>query len=1046
MSNNHILQSQDDLDQMNIGRLREFYFSNNEIFDLMCQCIEAQALFALDNQGCITIWDDSAERLLGYTKEQILGQPYTVLFTEEDIENEIPERELFSVLQMGQAKGERLMVRKDGSRFSGGFVTTSLKDNKRNVRGYLKLVRDLNKRKPLKDLLRSLQEEYHFLFESNPHPLWIIDADTLYFLAANEAAINHYGYSREEFLSMNIKDIRPLEDRPAVIKASVEMAPGFSYLGHWRHYKKDGLLIDVEITTYTIVLVEKEVRLVQGKDLTNERRAEEAFRQSQERFAQVFHASPVSISICTLTDERFVDVNEAFLQLCGYTRNEMIGRTANQLGLWTNPYVYDSLIRSLVEHGSVKNVEARLRTKSGETRECLISIELINLDGTDCLLITLLDLTERLQAERLLQQSRASLANAQRIARLGNWERDLKTNLVTWSDELYRIYGIDRELFGESFAAFIQCVHPDDKARVEATLNRAIAKRGSFDFYYRIYAPDGTLKFIQERGDVIIEGEEAVRLVGTAQDVTELKQAEEASRKFEERYRVVARATNDVIWDWDLTSDEVGWNDAVYEGFHYQKAQVGNTARWWYEHIHPEDRTRVVSSIHALIDSGEQYWMDEYRFERGDGSYAFVYDRGFVIHNERGEPVRMIGSMLDLTERRKAEEALRESEEKLRQSQKMESIGRLAGGIAHDFNNLLTAIIGYSDLTLDALRENDPLQNNILEIRKASERAAELTHKLLAFSRRQMLQPRVVNLNSVVSDMDRILRRLLTEDVDLITKLDPTVGKVKADPGQIEQVIINLAVNARDAMPLGGKLIIETANVELDQQYALNNSDAVPGSYVLMSFSDNGIGMDEATMENIFEPFFTTKEVGKGTGLGLATVYGILRQSEGHVQVQSEVDQGTTFKIYLPRVTEEAEIVKGSVFTQSDYYGTETILLAEDDEIVRKMAQMILEKKGYKVLTAANGQEALLISERYTGQIDLLLTDVVMPKMSGYVLAERLLAFRPEIMVLYMSGYAEDAIARRRTMDEGKNFMEKPFTPDSLARKMRRVFDGIRKN
>jgi PAS domain S-box-containing protein len=906
-------------------------------------------------------------------------------------------------------------------------------------------VRDLSKRKRLKDLLRSLSEEYNFLFDSNPHPLWIIDADSLRFLAVNEAALKLYGYSREEFLAMNIKDIRPREDRPAVVQASVGLIPGLSYMGQWRHYKKDRTLIDVEISSYTIILAEKEVRLVQGKDLTNEHRTEEAFRQSQERFAQVFHASPVSIIISTLADKRFVDVNEAFLQLCGYAKNEMIGRTANNLGLWTNPSAYDRLIKSVREHGSVKNVETNLLTKSAEIRECLISIELIHLDGADCLLITLLDLTERLQAERMLQQSRASLANAQRLARLGNWERDLKTNVVTWSDELYRVFGIERESFGKSFDTFMAFVHPDDQARVEAILNRAIAEGGSFDSYYRIYTPDGTLKFIQERGDVIVEGGESVRLVGTAQDVTELKQAEEASRKFEERYRTVSRATNDVIWDWDLVTNEVEWNDTLYEAFRYEKGMCVNTSQWWYDHIHPEDRDRVVIGIHTVIDSGEQYWMDEYRFERGDGSYAFVYDRGFVIHNERGTSVRMIGSMLDLTERRRAEEALRESEEKLRQSQKMESIGRLAGGIAHDFNNLLTAIIGYSDLTIEALRENDPLQKNILEIRKASERAAELTHKLLAFSRRQMLQPRVIDLNMVVSDMDRILRRLLGEDVDLITQLDPEVGKVKADPGQIEQVIINLAVNARDAMPVGGKLLIETSNVELDAYYALNNSDATPGSYVLMTFSDNGTGMDEATMENIFEPFFTTKEVGKGTGLGLATVYGIVRQSEGHIHVDSEVDRGTTFRIYLPRVTEEAEIIRASAPVQNDYYGTETILLAEDDEIVRKMAQMILEKNGYKVLTAANGHEALLIFEQYKGPIDLLLTDVVMPKMSGYTLAERLTAFRPEMLVLYMSGYAEDAISRHRTMNEANNFIEKPFTLEALARKMRRVLDSVRK-
>jgi len=636
------------------------YFSSSDVVDIMRESLGDYAIFALDIEGRVVNWDASAQKLFGFNREEIIGEAHSVIFTTSDVENETADRELMTALQTGRAKGERWMARRDGSRFWGSFIVTLLRDDIGEPRGYLKLVRDLSDQKETEESLRHSEDQFRFLFESNPQPMWIYDADTLAFLAVNESALRKYGYSREEFLLMTIKDIRPPEDIPAVLKAARQISPGFNYSGQWRHCKRDGSVINVEVTNYSVVIKGKDLRLVQA---------------------------------------------------------------------------------------------------------------------------------------------------------------------------------------------------------------------------------------------------------------------------------------------------------------------------------------------------------------------------------------------IDLTQQKRAEEALYESEEKLRQSQKMESIGRLAGGIAHDFNNLLTAIIGYSELSLAELREGDPLRNNILEVSRAGERAAALTHQLLAFSRRQVLQPRVIDLNSVVFDMNRMLRRLLGEDIVLITQLDSSLGKVKADPGQIEQVIVNLAVNARDAMLQGGKLTVETANIELSEQDVQNNPNQKPGPYVIIAVSDNGTGIDETIIEKIFEPFFTTKEMGKGTGLGLSTVYGIVTQSEGHIQVQSELNKGTTFKIYLPRVDGEVEPAAEIVEAQSQYRGTETILLVEDDEIVRRMAQMILERNGYRVLVATNGGEALLICEQYEKSIDLLLTDVVMPRMSGRVLAERLFSLRPEMSVLYMSGYTEDAIVHHGILSEGTNFIEKPFTPDALARKTRLLLD-----
>ena len=387
-------------------------------------------------------------------------------------------------------------------------------------------------------------------------------------------------------------------------------------------------------------------------------------------------------------------------------------------------------------------------------------------------------------------------------------------------------------------------------------------------------------------------------------------------------------------------------------------------------------------------------------------------------------------------------EELRRSEEQLRQSQKLEAVGQLAGGIAHDFNNLLTVINGNSELLLRGLRD-EKQSERVQEIRKAGERAAQLTRQLLAFSRKQVLQPVVLNLNSIIPDTDKMLRRLIGADVDFLTSLEPELWPVKADPGQIEQVLMNLAINARDAMPQGGKLTIQTANVYLDESYAHGHAAAVsPGPYVMLAVSDTGHGMDAETRSRIFEPFFTTKEKGKGTGLGLSTVYGIVKQSGGNIWVYSEVGRGTTFKIYLPSVAEASEQRAPEAAPREGVpQGSETVLLVEDEEVVRRLARDILELNGYRVLEAADCREALSLCESHEGPIHLLLTDVVMPQMNGRELSECALALRPAMRVLYMSGYTDDSIVHHGVLDAGVAFLEKPFTPDAVARKVREVLD-----
>ncbi len=400
-----------------------------------------------------------------------------------------------------------------------------------------------------------------------------------------------------------------------------------------------------------------------------------------------------------------------------------------------------------------------------------------------------------------------------------------------------------------------------------------------------------------------------------------------------------------------------------------------------------------------------------------------------------------VKNALTESERRQEEVRRQQSEQQFLQSQKMESVGRLAGGIAHDFNNLLTVINGQAEMVMVQLREGDPLRHTLLEIQKAGDRAAGLTRQLLAFSRKQVLQPRILNVNDVVSEMDKMLRRVIGEDIDLVNALRPSLWRVKADPGQLEQVIMNLVVNARDAMPQGGKIVVETANVELDESYASRHMPLKSGPYVMLALSDTGTGISREVQDHIFEPFFTTKAQGKGTGLGLSTVYGIVKQSGGCIWLYSEPGRGTTFKIYLPRADEELVAESVGKTRPLPSKGTETLLLVEDEDVVRFLTREILLRQGYTVLEASRGDEAIRICSRHTGPIQLMVTDVVMPGMSGPQLARALQSIRPDMKVLYVSGYTDDAIVHHGILSSGLAFLQKPFTPEALARKVREVLE-----
>ncbi|HET6977464.1 MAG TPA: PAS domain S-box protein [Pyrinomonadaceae bacterium] len=506
----------------------------------------------------------------------------------------------------------------------------------------------------------------------------------------------------------------------------------------------------------------------------------------------------------------------------------------------------------------------------------------------------------------------------------------------------------------------------------------------------------------------------------------------------EERYRDYFENAKDAIYVHDLSGRYLMVNKAGEELIGYSRDEI---LQMRISDVVPGT---CLDQIHArLKEKLTDHSLTIYEVEaiRKDGSRVPIEVSSRLIY-ENGVAVAVQGSARDITERKLAEEALRASQLQLQQSQKLEAIGQLAGGVAHDFNNMLTAIIGYTDLSLRRVGLENPIRRNLEETRKAAERSASLVRQLLAFSRKQILEPKVLDLNDVVKDMHKMLTRLIGEDIRLATRLQTDLGSVKADPSQVEQIIVNLVVNARDAMPRGGRVTIETCNITLDDRIVLKHHSIKPGPYVMLAVSDTGSGMDQATQARIFEPFFTTKEVGKGTGLGLSTVYGIVKQSGGNIWVYSEPDLGTVFKVYLPRIDDAAiSTIESASLETNVPRGSETILLVEDEDVVRGLTRKILMQAGYHVLDAKGGEEALRLCGAHAGPIDLLLTDVVMPEISGKEIADRLLALRPRIRVLFMSGYTDEAIVQHGVLDANVKFLQKPFTWVGLTRKVREVLN-----
>jgi PAS domain S-box-containing protein len=885
---------------------------------------------------------------------------------------------------------------------------------------------------------QQLREREHMLraiFDGALDGMLLADDDGKY-VDANPAACMLFGVGRDALLGRTIKEFA---------------APDYATADEWKAFGDQGRLRGLfpllrpggerRTLEYSAVAnVLPGLHLSVLRDVTENKEAEDALRETQYFLEEAQRVAQLGCWVAPMSSGPLFWTTEAY-RIAGIPDGTPI-----TLESFFDTVVHpedrravEDAVRDASAAGSTYQHEHRIVRPDREVR-WVLERATFDRDETGAprrMIGVVQDITERRRATDQLRASEARYRTIVETTSEGVWlvDTDFITTFV--NERMAQMLGYARdEMIGRKAVEFM-----DEEARAVATEKRSQRERGFSAAYENRYRrKDGTTLWALANTNAVYDDDgRYAGSLGLLSDMTERRKSEEARN----RLAAIVESSHDAIISKTLQGSITSWNRGAESLFGYSEEEmVGRSITVLF----PPERLDEETEIIARISRGESVEHFDTVRVRKDGSRVDVSLLISPIRGAAGQVVGVAKIARDMTERRKSEAALRRSEEQLRQSQKMEAIGSLAAGVAHDFNNLLSVILSYANLLFEELKPGDPVRADLEEIHKAGLRAAGLTRQLLAFSRQQMLQPCVLDPNQILVGIQKMLTRVLGEDVLLTLLPCHDVGKVYVDPGQLEQVIMNLVVNARDAMPRGGNLTIETSNVFLDEQYAADHHGVTPGPYVMTAVTDTGTGIEKQTIPRIFDPFFTTKEKAKGTGLGLSTVYGIVQQSGGHIWVYSEPGTGTTFKVYLPRTDRPSDVPLPVQSSDVSYRGDETVLLVEDEEQVRTLIRAILRRYGYNVLEAQNGGEAFLISERFNATIHLLLTDVVMPRMSGRELAERLEASRPEMKVLYVSGYTRDTTVLHGVLEAGVAFLQKPLTPDVLARSVRDVLDGVKRN
>jgi PAS domain S-box-containing protein len=900
--------------------------------------------------------------------------------------------------------------------------------------GYVNLyARDITERKQAEETLHSSQQITEGIINAIPVRVFWKDKNLVY-LGCNEIFARDAGFAGS-------KDIIGKDDYQMGWRDRAE-----SYRSDDRQVVESGcsnLLIEELLTTpegktITILTNKLPLRSSTGEisgllgtymDITERKLAENVLRDSEMRYRRLFEAAKDGILLLDPETGMVTDVNPFLIELLSFSHEQFLNKAVWDLGFFKDVWANQAKFMELQKKGFVRYDDLPLETADGRK----ISVEFVSnvyaVDHHKVIQCNIRDITERKRAVAAVREQEEESRTILKTTMEGVFIFDHQGRFLEVNDTYCSMIGYSRD---ELLHMSIPDVEADETpAEVAANLRR-ITEKGKARFERRQRRKDGTLADLDVSVNFI--STHGGRYVCFLRDVTERKRDEAALRESEEELRTILKTTMEGFYLADLQGRFLEVNDTFCRMTGYSRDEL---LRMSIPDLEADETgPQVMLQLSRVIQEGKAQFERRHRRKDGTLMHLDISLNFLPIHGGR-----LVCFLHDITGRKRSEIERAALDAQLQQAQKMESVGRLAGGVAHDFNNILTGIGGYVELVSDQLDAASPMREDLAEVQRLTKRAAELTRQLLAFSRRQPLAMQVLNINDTAAEASKMLKRVLGEDIDIRFTPAPDLGNVRADPGQMEQVLVNLAVNARDAMPTGGKLTLETANVELDAEYAGQHVSVKPGPYVMLAVSDTGHGMDAATKGHLFEPFFTTKEKGKGTGLGLATVYGIVTQHGGNIWVYSEPGKGTTFKIYLPRVEEALAPVKVAVAPSAEG-GSETLLIVEDETPVRQIAERVLKARGYAVLTAASGEEAERLVAEHEGPIALLLTDMVMSGISGHELADRLKTKLPGLKVLYMSGYTDNAIVHDGVLDISVAFMQKPFTVETIVHKVRQVLDS----
>ncbi|MBI9084464.1 MAG: PAS domain S-box protein [Desulfobacterales bacterium] len=1094
-----------------------------------------------DTEGRLLEVNDAYCRMSGYSEDELLSMRIPDL---EVVENpQLVAEHMQKVIFQGSDRFESKHRRKDGAVFE---VEVSIQFRPEEGGQCVCFLRDITDR-------RQAERQYQMLFQE------MLDGFALHeiicnaagqpvdyrFLAVNPAFEKMTGLKADQVLNRTVLDVLSSTERHWI-----EIYGKVALSGEPAFFENYAAAIGKHFQVTAFRPAPNQFACIFA-DITERKNAEEALKESK-----LFLDNMSDIAYRADEKGNLVWMNSAGERVTGFSRDDLIGKPFLPLFIEADhPSLIDVYKRTLMG----ESLENTLTFKSGVSCH-FTSLPHRNANGDIVGTFGVArDITAQLDAQRALQASEARLKKAQETAKIGNWEYDITTGKVWGSEETFRIYGIERTsefLPLDKVESYIL-----DAKRVNQALVDLIAKNKVYDIEFQIdsKAREG-LTLIRSMADLVCDAEgNPVKVHGVIQDITDFRRVEEERRQSEKDLRESQRIAHLGSWRLDMTTNQVVWSDELYNMYGFDPTLPPPPYTEHMKLFTPESWERLSAALENTRETGLPYEL-ELETVRKNGGNGWMWVRGERVTDSEGSTIGLWGAAQDITERKRTELALKESEERfkalhnasfggiaihekglilecnkglsditgyeyneligmdglslisedtrdkviqsintgyempyeaegvrkngelyplrlegrnipykgkdvrvvefrditeskradeervnlegqLRQAQKMEAVGRLAGGVAHDFNNMLSVIIGHADMALEEVDPNQPLYADLEEIRKAGLRSADLTRQLLAFARKQTVVPKVLDLNKTVGGMIGMLQRLIGEDINLVWLPGDKVWSVKMDPSQVDQVLANLCVNARDAIADVGKVTIETGNAVFDQTYCTDHVGFSPGEYALLAVSDNGCGMDSETLGNVFEPFFTTKEPGKGTGLGLATVYGVVKQNNGFLNVYSEPGHGTTFRIYLPQHMTMAGHLPKKGAGQKAERGHETILLVEDEPAILRMTTMMLERLGYTVVPARTPGEAISLAQEHAGEIHMIVTDVVMPEMNGRDLAKNILSSYPNLKRLFMSGYTANVIAHHGVLDEGVNFIQKPFSRESLGVKVREALD-----